>query len=194
MSNPDSPAGAGATADHRGDRHEEGGRIYQWTHGPNTGKYFFVRADDPNATECHVDVQYGEYENPILGASVVGYYHTHSIIPPDSAYGCLPDKDTGEKYSQYPGDGLKPYYAPKEDSAKYNYEYGGGSMDDWLHSYLPPAHPEYVVWKDGTIYRIGPGTGTGMMNNPNYWSAFGAARDSTKPAAKCTWPKKYTPT
>jgi hypothetical protein len=192
-SNPDSAAGVGATAEHRGFRHEEGGRIYRWHTGPNVGKYFFSPVDDPNATECHVDTRYGEENETYLGASVVGYYHVHPVTPPDSLYGCLPNSDTGEHYSQYPGDGLKPYYAPASDSAKENYGTGGGSLSDWLHALSPsPGHNEYIIYKDGTVYRLGPGQS--IENNSNYWSAFGAARDPSKPAAKCTWPKKYSPT
>ena len=189
MSNPDSAAGVGADSTHRGFRHEEGGRIYQWTHGPNTGKHFFVRADDPNATECHVNATHGELENPILGAKVVAYYHTHPITPPDSVYGCRKDSDTGKEYAQYPGDGKDPYRIPKMDSAQYNYDKGGASPGDWSATYLLNKD-SYVIWKDGTVYKIGRNN-LFPADNANYWSAFGAARDSTKPAGKCTWPKKY---
>lgn len=190
-SNADSAAGIGATAAHRGFRHEEGGRIFQWTHGVNSGKYFFVPVDDPNATECHVDVRLGEEENPILGATVVGHYHIHVATPPDSLYGCLPSPD-GKKYSQYPGDGLRPYYAPASDTPSDNYGFGGGSVNDWVLALYPaPGHAEYVMWKDGTVYRLS--RRVDPSSNTDHWSAFGAARDATKPAGKCTWPKTFSP-
>jgi hypothetical protein len=192
-SNADSAAGLGATAEHHGFRHEEGGRIFQWTHGPKTGQYFFVPVDDPNATECHVNVQLGEEENPILGATVVGHYHVHVVTAPDSIYGCTPSSD-GRKTSQYPGDGLRPYYVQASDSIEANYNDGGGSFSDWLLAIVPnPGRNEYVIWKDGTVYRLSRRVDPLSKSNPDHWSAFGAARDATKPAGKCTWPKKYIP-
>lgn len=57
----------------------------------------------------------------------------------------------------------------------------------------PTPIPVYVLQKDGTAWRLDPNYPLPKKNNPNHWSAFGKAYDSSHPAGRCTWVKKFLP-
>lgn len=185
-SNPDSAPGAGATALHRGYRHEEGGVIWRL---PDSS-YLAIRMDDFAATECHYNPTVGP--PPVPGAIPVAVYHTHPSNPGDDVYGCGKDSN-GVKTRDYPGG---PGVLPTMDDPR---EAGGGSgwqrgatKGDWPYADNNDV-PVFILQKDGTAWRLTPHFPGPKKNNPYHWTAFGKAFDPANPAGKCTWPKSYYP-
>lgn len=172
-SHPELPAGSGLSViNHHGDKSEKGGRIVRYFDG--TG-YHSIPVDDPNSTECTLDPTAGY--TPPAGTDSAGVYHAHAYTYPDSAFGCGVDS-TGVPLAVVPGDGLKPAMLPKMEDE------GGGSAGDWAFAKTHQI-PVYVIWKDGSVYRLDPGY-TGPHNlNPYHWRAFGPG------ARKCVWPRSY---
>ncbi|MFL5483269.1 MAG: hypothetical protein ACJ8AK_13900 [Gemmatimonadaceae bacterium] len=117
---------------------------------------------------------------PPTGTDSAGIYHAHAYTYPDSAYGCGYDVDQKIYLSDYPGDGRRPAILPKMEDE------GGGSPGDWAFAKLHTI-PVYVIWKDGTVYKLDPGNTAAFYLNPFHWRAFGPG------TRKCVWPRLYKP-
>ena len=172
---PDLPAGTGVGFENRhGAKAEHGGQIGLARDGSG---YHTFPVDDPSATECNMHITPGAP----AGFDSAGGYHSHSYTWPDSAYGCGADLDSLKiYYSDYPGDGRMPAHPPKQEDE------GGGSVADWDCAKYSGI-PQYVFWKDGTVYRLDPQFVGPHNLNPNHWKAFGPG------TRKCAWPRLYHP-
>lgn len=113
---------------------------------------------------------------------MVGMHGNHTRL--HNPAGCSPDPNTGENFSQYPGDGLKPQKAA-DKAAK-----GGGSPADWRYArggYDPNTGIKiYTVDADGLVWRLDPQLGDpdeepSLVPNPNNFRAFGSGPTS------CHW-------
>ena len=173
---PDLAAGTGLSeTNFHGPKSEKGGRIVLTSDGSG---YQAIRVDDPSSTECNMNPSAGYV--PPAGTDSAGAYHAHSYTWPDSAYGCGFDQDSLQYYSDYPGDGRRPAMLPKMEDE------GGGSDADWSWARTHQM-PLYVIWKDGTVYRLDPGYVGPHQSNPYHWRAFGPG------TRKCAWPRTYNP-
>lgn len=158
-------------------RKEIGGVVWQLSNGSFVAQI----VDDPGANACGFRPQGGTAPP---GATAAALFHTHPNRKNDPVYGCPPDPNTGEKFSQYPGDGLKPQKAG-DKAAK-----GGGSPADWRYArdeYDPNTGIKiYSIDADGRVWRLDPQLSDpdeepSLVPNPNNFRAFGSGPTS------CHW-------
>lgn len=152
-SNPASAPGTGA-------RKEHAGAVWK----QSDGSYVAVDYTDlANSTECYNSMTSDPPPPPSPGDSLVALYHTHPSSTTEPLYGCanIPGMP---HHPQFVGDtGI-----PDQPIGNTN---GGGSDQDWLQA-ASHGVPEYIINKDGTVWRLDPSRFVPKWewpNNPNHW-------------------------
>jgi hypothetical protein len=181
----DSSSKAGWNAQHLGGwRREVGGVIWKL---PNGGGFQFVPYDDLGASACQVDVPPSEFDlshAPVPGATPYSGYHVHPNAVGDTVFGCDSIKVRGvwQKPAKSPNDPNASGYAVKLGAGP-----SGPDMDyvkDRTHK------PEFIMEKDGLVWRIDPPTEDGASP---HLTAFRAINAKTASQRRCTWVKRYQP-
>ena len=127
----------------------------------------YLGVDYPNnttANEC--SAVFNSNPSPPVGAvRAVAFYHAHPAGVNDKTYGCQPGAN-GIQFKQSPTD------PNGQDAYGVGDANGGGSDTDWDLANVPPNnHTVYVINKDGSIWRLDPGTPkTQRPSNPNHWN------------------------
>lgn len=148
-SNPDAPPGAGT-----GGKQERSGWVWQMP----DGSYLAQDLTNPSSTEC-ASTSMSNPTPPAPGAVHVANFHTHPSFGGEPIYGCLAFP---EHYPQFVGDSGVVGHAVGDAN-------GGGSDFDWIHEFLPGSLPEYVINKDGSVWRLNHEWFKRPARNPNQW-------------------------
>lgn len=152
LSNPNATPGTGV-------KKEVGGIIWQRVGGDGT--FFAQIVTDPllvTATECSWIIS-GQPPAPEPMAHPVAIFHTHPSSTGEDIYECVAQPNQ-QPLAQYLGD-AKPVPKATPDLN------GGGSPDDWNAA---NTWPQYIINKDGRIYRLDAGTPLNQQkNNLNRW-------------------------
>ncbi len=136
--------------------------------------------EDPGANACGFTPRGGAAPP---NATAAALFHTHPNKKGDLVYGCASGPE-GQKYSQYPGDGLRPRRA-EDKAAK-----GGGSPADWRYARSgydsTTGIKVYSIDADGRVWRLDPQLSVtdeepSLVSNPNNFRAFGSGPTS------CHW-------
>jgi hypothetical protein len=146
-SNPNAAPGTGVKKEH-------GGVIWQRA----DGSMLTQDIPDPNATECMWKLPPGTLTPPEPNLVAIAKFHTHPGGYLEPTYGC----PGPGKLAQSLGDHFPVPKATPDAN-------GGGSTDDWTLG-VSDGYSNYVINKDGRIYRLDPNTPKNQWSsNPNHW-------------------------